>query len=354
MKRIIFACFAFFAFSLAVIISFSTVLASNGLPSFQNTWTCADKDGFTEDPTYPASSYCYKEGCMSESQLLVWAISRPGESRSQYDLTFSVARPGNYSCEVKVITNEFSFSCRNLGEPDCGAYCPQTNEKTDVFLNAELVGTTDDPFCNTWDDCETGEGESEGEGEGCHEYSSDGVSGCSSHSGCCWMYGAAGNEKCGGVGLCEDKDTYMCRLRICYWDGNNCHCLKEEGDAWQGGCSQWDNDASTCNDYSAHKGVICCHDGSKCITDPCPVWYKSRTNAIYEDMINAGMTSSEALEDLGRHCEGNRPISYKTNYNVLDPGVCEWDDDWTYKSFNFPCRCASAGGKTSANTYVKR
>ncbi len=345
-KKIFLPVVLIFIFVIFIGMSLYSEAAQGNLPSFENTWTCDNNNGFTSEPD---SQYCYKEGCMAENQLLMCGANRTDQCLDSYYLTFE-STLGNYTCNVTVITNHFDFKC---APPPYG---PQPDEKTDVFLNEKKLGTTPDPYCNTWDDCpEDGNGDGNGDGATCHEYSKKGVSVCSQQPGCCWIYGAGGIEKCGPVALCENKGVHLCKLRICYPSSNGCKCLKEEGEAWVKGCSKWNNDKATCNDYSKHKGIVCCYDvsKSKCITDPCPVWYKSRVHAIYDNMKDAGMSVEEAIEDLGKHCEGNNPV-FKPNYNVLPTGLCEWDDDWTYKSFPFPCRCESAGSETSQQSYIKR
>ena len=67
---------------------------------------------------------------MSESQLLMWRNKPP------YEFTFQAPQAGAYQCEIKFVTGYFDH-----GDD------PQREEFSDVYLNGQLLGTTEDPWC---------------------------------------------------------------------------------------------------------------------------------------------------------------------------------------------------------------
>jgi hypothetical protein len=278
-------------------IFFSSVLASNGsLPKFTEEFTCGN--GLPDQ-------HCYKEGCMSERQLLMYHL------KPDYQITFNAPRAGAYTCEVKLITNEFGFSCRNKDKPDCGAYCPQPNEKTDVYLNGEQLGTTEDLFCNTWDDCGTGNGN--GDDLDCKggEYR---LTPLEIYTRCPEYYGY-----CGTPGSPNDRDCCHCkeftvdgdklydgkwvRMRVCGGARCNSHtgvCKNNPGTIFIGTkkCSTQTDGLGV---LPAASDIICkltAHrPGSKCCDLSA---YVGQT--LWACACNTDRDTDEIDEDKGQHC----------------------------------------------------
>lgn len=124
-----------------IIISFSPAIASNGLPTVDKEWTCSNFPQTCESGT--------KLGiCTPEPYLLMW-INKP-----EYQLSFAAQRPGNYSCEITAIVNYFDHGTE-----------PQYAEYTDIKLNNNPVGRTDDPCCPDTGSCPVGENGENGDGD---------------------------------------------------------------------------------------------------------------------------------------------------------------------------------------------
>ncbi len=287
--------------------------------TFQKAFTCSD--GFP-------SQYCYKEGCMTDYQLFMWSIDSEW-GKKEYDLSFSAPQAGKYTCTITATTAHFEHRLES----------PQYNEKTGVYLNGELVGTTEDPWCpakpggggDGGDRC-AGKGKKCCEGEWCAQYGED-VAACHLDPNCCFIYG---DEGCGGVldPCCEGVgDQSYCILHICTWTYQGCKCLKEETtpDKWGQKCEDFTSQGEDyCNVYTNHKGILCCWYDNGCHTDPCPVWYSSRVSG------NEGIAEACCTGDAGG-CGG---------YKLRPQGACAWDT----VGQTFPCRCGNA--PTNPNSYI--
>lgn len=140
-KKIAIGSSVLLAVSLFTVLTFLyPVTASNGAPSFEKTWVCDGKEACNYDGGQRVwfcddSLGCGESECGYKTQLMAdgcWDYCY-----REYRYEFSAPREGTYKCEVKVTVSQFDHREDN----------PQYNEKSDVYLNGEKVGTTDDPWC---------------------------------------------------------------------------------------------------------------------------------------------------------------------------------------------------------------
>ena len=118
-----------------------TSAQSANLVSFDKSWECSGGALCDYDPNnrvWKCSDHlsCGLDDCGYRTQLMAdgcW----DGKCYGEYQYEFKVPKPGNYTCTVTVTTSQFDHK---IGSP-------QYNEKTDVYLNGEKVGTTSDPWC---------------------------------------------------------------------------------------------------------------------------------------------------------------------------------------------------------------
>lgn len=165
--KILFVGSLIFSFSLFIVVfNFYTATASNGsLPTIDKEWDCS-------------SGLSCGDTCQGKEYQLMWK-NLPAKS-----YTFEAPRAGNYSCEIKVTTCCFDYREE-----------PQYSETTDVKLNDNPVGTTEDKWCPPGET-------TNGDGDECN-YGSE--SECISHSKCYWhSYSWYGNS--GGV--CKDGGCF--------------------------------------------------------------------------------------------------------------------------------------------------
>jgi hypothetical protein len=318
------AVFAAFAFML--ISAFPSASAQGSSPlNVSKTWSCSS--GFS---------------CSSETLGICGSTFQPylPMNYNQYTFNFNAPKVAAYKCTITAVANHFDYPA---GGPQ------ETNEVTEIALNDKAVGRTLDTACPPG-------GVSEPPPDPCGQYGD--VYACNSVSGCDWRYGAPG---CGTAENCQElNNEWHCDLRVCYWTGSGtipCKGLKAEGTAWQNPqtCSQWDGNQAVCNDYTQHKGLVCCYNAqsSKCLVDPCPTWYKTRVeNGYNEWTTNRGLSPTQAEDVLEKHCEGVNS-GYNDDYYVLQPpGLCQWDSDWDNGNFEFPCACASNFENTGRTDYL--
>ncbi|MCK5022933.1 MAG: hypothetical protein KAS04_02055 [Candidatus Aenigmarchaeota archaeon] len=104
-------------------IAFTTPTSSYDMPKVEKEWTCTN-GGFSSD-------HCYSESC-AYNVFHIW--SKTGDQVFNFD----APRAGEYECTIEVVANHFDY------KSDAP---PQINERVDVFLNNEQVGTTEDKWC---------------------------------------------------------------------------------------------------------------------------------------------------------------------------------------------------------------
>jgi hypothetical protein len=298
---------------------------SEEMPKINQQWTCGN--GFQGCTAVSTQDICTPDPYLPMNY-------------NTYNINLQAPAEGNYSCEIRVVSNHFDYSGTQ-----------ENDERTDVYLNGKLVGTTSDlrcppggrnidvDVCAVEPDCVCSVLLDISMCESKHS-----VETCNVEPNCCWMYtdqGENADRGCGGVGCCAGKggvgspDEYMASVRLCYWDGSKSWCLKKacSNADWQTYKCENYNNQNDCNDYTKHAGLVCCWYGGKCQTDVCPNWYSSRVDGRFAYAKG--------------QCEGTGSDPYV----LLPAGACTWDS--ANPGSVFPCRCASGfSSYTNPDTYV--
>ncbi|MCK5023191.1 MAG: hypothetical protein KAS04_03390 [Candidatus Aenigmarchaeota archaeon] len=116
---------SFLALSMVLtVLSITPTTSSYDLPKIEKEWTCTN-GGFS-------SAHCYTQDC---AYNVFHVMEREGDQIFNFDAPMA----GEYECTIEVVGNHFGY------KPDTS---PQLNERADVFLNNEKVGTTEDPWCD--------------------------------------------------------------------------------------------------------------------------------------------------------------------------------------------------------------